>query len=161
MQESSQTKQILILMSIAYIFSIAVRLIWVYQFGGNDSFIWNDQLMINTNDGYFFAEKARDALSGTIGYAAASDHNGALGLVTALLVKVLPFSFETIILYMPAFLGSLLVVPLVLIGYILNRPYMGFIAALLGSIVWSYYNRTMTGYYDSDMMNIVWPMFVL
>ena len=60
--QSNETKQLFVLMTIAYIFSIAVRLIWVYQFGGNDSFMWNDQLMINTNDGYYYAEKARDIL---------------------------------------------------------------------------------------------------
>jgi len=159
--QSSETKQIFILMSIAYLFSIAVRLIWVYQFNSVDNFIWNDQLMINTNDGYLFAERARDIVNGTLSYVDAWDHNGATALVTAFLVKILPFSFETIILYMPAFLGSLLVVPLVLIGYSLKKTYLGFIAALLASIVWSYYNRTMTGYYDTDMLNIVMPMFVL
>ncbi len=161
MQLNGATRQIFILMTIAYFFSIAVRLIWVYQFHGDESFMWNGQLMINTNDGYFFAEKARDILNGTLSYTDSWDHNGALGIVTAFLVKILPFSFETTILYMPAFLGSLLVVPLVLIGYTLKRPYLGFIAAILASIVWSYYNRTMVGYYDSDMMNIVWPMLVL
>jgi dolichyl-diphosphooligosaccharide--protein glycosyltransferase/undecaprenyl-diphosphooligosaccharide--protein glycosyltransferase len=35
---------------------------------------------------------------------------------------------------------------------------MGFIAALIGSIAHSYYNRTMTGYYDTDMLNIVFPV---
>ena len=159
--QSSGTKQLFIFITIAYIFSIAIRLIWVYQFSGVDSFMWNDQIMINTNDGYVFAEKARDILNGTISYLDGIDGNGAVGFVTAILVKVLPFSFETIILYMPAFLGSLLVVPIVLIGYSLKKPYMGFLAGLFAGIVWSYYNRTMTGYYDSDMMNIVWPMFVL
>jgi len=123
--------------------------------------MWNGQLMINTNDGYYFAEKARDILNGTLSYKEGIDSNGALGLLTALLAKILPFSFETIILYMPAFLGSLLVVPLVLIGQSLKQSYLGFIAALLASIAWSYYNRTMTGYYDTDMLNIVLPMLVL
>jgi len=157
--QSSETKQILVLMTLAYIFSIAVRLIWVYQFNGYDNFMWNNQLMINTNDGYYFAESARDMLNGTTSFK--PDHNGALAIVTVFIAKLLPFSFETIILYMPAFLGSLLVVPISLIGYSIKRPYMGFVAALLGAVVWSYYNRTMAGYYDSDMLNIVGPMFVL
>jgi len=123
--------------------------------------MWNGQLMINTNDGYYFAERARDILNGTHSYSDAFDSFGIPALVTVLLAKVLPFSFETIILFMPAFLGSLLVVPLLLIGYSLKQPYLGFIAALLASITVSYYNRTMVGYYDSDMLNIVLPMFVL
>jgi dolichyl-diphosphooligosaccharide--protein glycosyltransferase/undecaprenyl-diphosphooligosaccharide--protein glycosyltransferase len=126
----------MILIFIAYTVSIAVRLIWVYQFGGNDSFIWEGQLMINTNDGYYFAESARDILNGTTAYT--PDINGALAIITVFFAKIFPFSFETIILYMPAFLGSLLVVPIVLIGHSLNRPYLGFIAGLFAAIVWSY-----------------------
>jgi len=123
--------------------------------------MWNDQLMINTNDGYYFAERARDILNGTHNYSDALDSTGIPAIVTVILAKILPFSFETIILFMPAFLGSLLVIPVVLIGYTLKQNYLGFIAALLASIVVSYYNRTMVGYYDSDMLNIVLPMFVL
>lgn len=157
----SENRVLFIYIFIAYVFSVAVRMIWVYQFNGVDNFMWNGQLMINTNDGYVFAEKARDILNGSIGYLEGVDGNGAVGFITALFVNILPFSFETIILYMPTFLGSLLVIPLVLLGYSLKQIHLGFIAALLGSIVWSYYNRTMTGYYDSDMLNIVMPMLVL
>ncbi len=33
----------------------------------------------------------------------------------------------------------------------MGHTILGFFAALIGSIAWSYYNRTMVGYYDSDM----------
>jgi dolichyl-diphosphooligosaccharide--protein glycosyltransferase/undecaprenyl-diphosphooligosaccharide--protein glycosyltransferase len=62
---------------------------------------------------------------------------------------------------MPAFFGSLVVVPIILIGHTLKQSKVGFIAALIGSVTWSYYNRTMIGYYDTDMLNIVFPMMVL
>ena len=48
-----------------------------------------------------------------------------------------------------------------LISYSIKRLDMGFIAALLASIAWSYYNRTMVGYYDTDMLTIVLPTFLL
>jgi dolichyl-diphosphooligosaccharide--protein glycosyltransferase/undecaprenyl-diphosphooligosaccharide--protein glycosyltransferase len=117
--------------------------------------------MINTNDGYWFAEGARDILSGTHQQYDLSPINNAVSVMTAFFAKILPISFETIILYMPTFLGSLLVVPVILIARIFKLTYVGFIAALLSGIVWSYYNRTMTGYYDTDMLNIVLPTFVL
>ncbi|WP_366216291.1 hypothetical protein [Candidatus Sulfuricurvum sp. RIFRC-1] len=41
--------------------------------------------------------------------------------MTALLARILPVSFETLILYMPSFLGSLIVIPLILIGRALNQ----------------------------------------
>ncbi len=48
-----------------------------------------------------------------------------------------------------------------LIARVLNMEYAGFIGALLGGITWSYYNRTMVGYYDTDMLTIVLPTLTL
>ena len=161
--ESSETpatvKRLLLFIAISYLFAVSIRLIWVFHFSGHEQFYWNSQLMINTNDGYYFAELARDMLAGKEVHWSA--HNGAVALPTVWLAQVMPVSFETILLYMPVFFGSLLVVPLVLIGQVLRQPVAGFIAALLGAVAWSYYNRTMAGYYDTDMLNIVLPMMVL
>jgi dolichyl-diphosphooligosaccharide--protein glycosyltransferase/undecaprenyl-diphosphooligosaccharide--protein glycosyltransferase len=135
-------------------------MIWVYQFGGVDSFMWNSELMINTNDGYYFAEGARDILANDYTDYRSPTHTFASQL-TAFLTNTLPFSLETVILYMPAYLSSLLIIPMIFIGRTLGNTYLGVISALIASVVWSYYNRTMTGYYDTDMLNIVFPMFIL
>ena len=58
------TNQMLGLMLLAYAFSFAIRLIWVWQFHGEANYMWNNELMINTNDGYFFAAGAQQALDG-------------------------------------------------------------------------------------------------
>ena len=158
---SQENKKVLFLITIAYLFSIAVRLIWVYQFHGYEPFMFNGQFMINTNDGYFFAEGARDLVAGFHQSGDLSPVDGATSQLTYALVKILPFSFESIVFYLPAFLGSLLVIPIILISYSIKRLDMGFIAALLASIAWSYYNRTMVGYYDTDMLTIVLPTFLL
>ena len=155
-------KKTMIYILLAFAFSIAIRLIWVNQFGGEEQFMFNDQLMINTNDGYFFAEGARDILAGvTQNTNDLSPINNAMSVFTAWIAKILPFSFETIILYMPAFFASLLVVPIILIAREFDKLEVGFIAALVGGIAWSYYNRTMVGYYDTDMLNIVFPTVLL
>lgn len=149
---------LLILITIAYLFSLSMRFIWVDQFSATPQFHWNNELMINTNDGYLFAEGARDLLEGTHQTHDVSVVDQPLAQLTAFLAKVFPVSFETLILYMPSFIGSLIVIPLILIGRALNQTTMGFIAALIGSVAHSYYNRTMTGYYDTDMLNIVFPV---
>jgi undecaprenyl-diphosphooligosaccharide--protein glycosyltransferase len=162
-KEDLELKSVLMLMAIAYLFSMMVRMIWIYQFHGTDSFYWLDQLMINTNDGYFFASGAQHALLGL------HEHNPRLpsmfehGAVffTVLFTKITPFSLETIILYMPALISSLVVVPIILIARLYGMSLWGFFAALLGSITWSYYNRTMVGYYDTDMFSAMAPMFIL
>ncbi|MFA6189501.1 MAG: STT3 domain-containing protein [Sulfuricurvum sp.] len=154
---STTTKTLFIFIFIAYLFSVAIRFIWVNEISSVPQFHWNNELMINNNDGYYFAQWAQYLLNDT----AVQQPDGMvtpLAYLTAALAKILPISFETLILYMPSFIGSLIVVPLILIGRALNQTTLGFIAALIGSIAHSYYNRTMTGYYDTDMLNIVFPV---
>jgi len=146
---------------LAFLFSFVVRLIWVYQFNDFESFKFAGQLMINTNDGYFWAEGARDLLNGFHQKFDLSPIHEATSQLTYVFAKILPASFETLILYMPAILGSLVVIPIILIAYNLGMLEVGFLAALLASIAVSYYNRTMIGYYDTDMLNIVFPTFLL
>jgi len=157
------TGQLIGLMALAYMFSFGLRLIWVWQFNETPSFMWDEQLMINTNDGYLFATLAREELLNTFGeHARLPDlFKHALVILTIILVKITPFSLETIILYLPAVISSIVVVPVILIANMYQKPIWGFFAALLGSVGWSYYNRTMIGYYDTDMFSAMAPMFIL
>ncbi len=159
--EINDGKKILSYIFIAYLFSLAVHLIWVYLFWGYEPFIWNGQFMINTNDGYYWAEGARDVIAGYHQENDLSPVESAPAILTAFFYKILPFSFETIIFYMSAFLSSLVVIPIILIGKSLKNIEFGFVAALLASIAWSYYNRTLVGYYDTDMLNILFPALLL
>ena len=152
-------------MLFAYIFSIACRYIWVYQFNGYAPFHWHGQLMINTNDGYYFATVVKHLLYGTnpdnqLLQTAIDTYPGTVYSVYYL-TKFLPFSLDTIILYMPAFVSSLIVIPIILIMRLYKLTFVGFLAALLASITWSFYNRTMTGYFDTDMFALVFPVFIL
>lgn len=151
---------IFILIVLSYFFSIICRLVWVYLAQNIPEFMWNNQIMINTNDGYAFAEGARDMIAGFHQPNDLSYYGVPLSTVTYLLDKILPFSFETIILYLSVFFSSLIVVPILLIGKELQCLKASFIAALSASIANSYYNRTMAGYYDTDMLTIVLPMFI-
>ena len=147
----------------AYLFSIAMRYIWVQWAGQHPEFFWNGQLMINTNDGYFFASGAQKELYGTLGHNPRVPGIFEFGVVylTYLAAKFLPFSLDTVILYMPSVVASLVVIPVILIGRLYRMTFPAFLAALLAAIVWSYYNRTMTGYYDTDMFSAMAPMFIV
>ncbi|SFV51029.1 Oligosaccharyltransferase PglB [hydrothermal vent metagenome] len=158
-------KEISLLMLVAYVFSFAVRLIWVWQVKDNPNFIWNGQIMINTNDGYFFASAVEYLLNGAHAdnpriHIAIESYPGFV-YISYLLAKYTPMSLETVILYLPAIISSLVVVPLILVGKLIKLPWVGFFAALLGSIAWSYYNRTMIGYYDTDMFSVLLQFTVL
>lgn len=159
---TKDTKVTLLYIALAFLFSVAIRMIWFYQFLDYNPFWFNGQFMINTNDGYYWAEGARDILNGFNHQEFdLSPVDSAASQVSAFFAYILPFSFESVILFMPIFLGSLIVIPIILIAKSIDNLEMGFIAALLASIAHSYYNRTMIGYYDTDMLNIVLPMFLL
>jgi len=161
----STNKKTALLILIAFAFSFAVRLIWVQQFSATEQFKFNGEFMINTNDGYFYAEGARDILAGITTKEQTNNDlspvESAASILTAWIAKIVPVSFETVLFYMPAFFSSLIVIPIILIAREFNRLDVGFIAALVGSIAWSYYNRTMVGYYDTDLLNIVFPTVLL
>ena len=165
MLENLKKYDLYLYMLFAYLFSIACRYIWVYQFSGYDSFYWNDQLMINTNDGYFFATAVKDLLSGSnpdnqLLSVALDTYPGTIYSIYYA-AKILPFSLDTIILYAPSVVSSLIVIPIILIGRAYKLTFVGFLAALLASITWSFYNRTMVGYFDTDMYALVFPVFIL
>ncbi len=160
-QNTKDIRLTILYIIIAFTFSVAIRLIWAIQFGDYEAFKFNGQFMINTNDGYYWAEGARDLVSGISQLNDLSPIDTSPAQLTAVFATILPFSFETLILYMPVFLSSLIVIPMILIARSLDNLEMGLIASLLASITWSYYNRTMIGYFDTDMLNIVLPMFLL
>ncbi len=150
----------LFLVGVAFIFSFAMRLIWVYQFNGYEPYMFNGQFMISTNDGYLYAEIARDIIAGNeLHYR--DETALAISYMTVFCTQILNVPFESAIFYMSALFGSLIVVPLVLIGKALEKVEVGFIAALIASITLSYYNRTMVGYFDTDMLNIVLPTLLM
>jgi len=165
MIENLKKYDVYVYMLFAYLFSLACRYIWVYQFSGYEPFYWHGELMINTNDGYFFATVVKDLLSGSnpdnqLLQTAIDTYPGTVYSVYYL-AKFLPFSLDTVILYIPAFVSSLIVIPIILIMRLYNLTVVGFLAALLASITWSFYNRTMIGYFDTDMYALVFPVFIL
>jgi len=128
----SDNKKTVFYILIAFTFSIAVRLIWVYQFQGMEQFKFNNQFMINTNDGYYYAEGARDIVAGiTEKSNDLSPFESAGSILTAMIAKILPFSFESVIFYMPAFFASLLVIPIILIGKSIGKLEVGHLFGLL------------------------------
>jgi len=147
---------VVFLILVAYLFSVGIRMYWPIHFSDTLSMYYNNQLMINTNDGYFFASGAKDIIDGIIpnDRVRLSASTKGLSEITALLAQLLPYSLDTIVLYMPAFISSLVVIPIILVARLMGHTFLGFFAALIGGITWSYYNRTMVGYYDSDMFAI-------
>ena len=144
---------------IAYVWSVGIRFVYIGVVDKIKFFYWHGQLMINNPDGYYYAQGARDILEKKIGYL--SPVHTLISELTAFFASFLHLPLDTVILYIPGFLGSLVVIPVVLIGRALGSSFVGFLAALLSGIAWSYYNRTMFGYYDTDMLVITLPTFAV
>ncbi len=160
--ENNCNKLTILYIIIAYLFSIAVRYIYIQKVGSIPAFLWQHHLMINNNDGYYWAEGARDILAGFHQKNDLSPVGAPAALFTAYIAKMLPFvPFDVLIEFLPGFIGSLIVIPVILIGKRLGSSWLGFLASLLSGIAWSYYNRTMFGYYDTDMLIIVLPTFAV
>ena len=146
---------------VAVFFSVICRLYWVFWASEYPVFFWNNELMISTNDGYAFAEGARDMLAGFHQENDLSYYGYPLSTLTYWIVKFLGVKLETAMIYMSVFFSSLVAVPVILIANEYKLKMAGFIAALLAVIANSYYNRTMAGYYDTDMLIIPLSVFVV
>ena len=154
------TKKIYLYILFAYIFSIAFHLFWLTFAYKNPEFLWHGQVMINNPDGYYFASDAQKILYNMHKYNPRLmnpySYGMGLGVISAYIVKFLPFfSLDTVILYLSAVISSLIVIPIILIGKIYKNLEWGFLSALLASIGWSFYNRTLIGYYDTDMFSVL------
>ena len=157
----SRYKSLYLAFLLCYAFSVLCRLYWVWWASEYESFKFNNELMIISNDGYVFAEGARDKIAGFHQPNDLSFIDNPLSLLTYFVFKLTPFSFESIILYMSVFVSSLVVLPLLLISRLYGNLKAGVLAALLASIANSYYNRTMAGYFDTDMLVITLPMLII
>ncbi|EAI9011696.1 peptide-binding protein [Campylobacter coli] len=146
---------------LAYVFSVLCRFYWIFWASEFNEYFFNNELMIISNDGYAFAEGARDMIAGFHQPNDLSYYGSSLSTLTYWFYKITPFSLESIFIYISTFLSSLVVIPLILIANEYKCPLMGFVAALLASIANSYYNRTMSGYYDTDMLVIVLAMMIV
>ncbi|BCD67752.1 STT3 domain-containing protein [Nitratiruptor sp. YY09-18] len=150
---------LIVAMIVATLFSIWFRQIYLDVMPQFMDITYHGKFYIlNNNDGYYWAEGARDILAGHHEPNDLSPVNYAASKLTAIIAQITGANFDNLIFFLPGILGSLLTIPLILIGYELGNTFMGFLAALLAPITWSYYHRTMYGYYDTDMLVIVLPL---
>lgn len=154
--------------SAAFAILFAMRLYWLF-FAQSIPFYQLDGIpMLNNNDGYYYAEGARDIIAGFHQESDLSPVAAPLSLLTAWIARLLPFSLDWVTLFMPAVFGSLVAFPLyfLFVDFVHNAhsrlvAFCGFFGALFGGSAVSYYNRTMMGYYDTDMLLLVLPLCML
>jgi hypothetical protein len=168
----------LLFILLAYSLSVWIRYTWidfaeaqyVTKDGGTEFFrpqmVRNGVALPNTHDSFYFGTIIQKALHDRHqdNHLIPSVYeNGAITYFPYLLLKTFPNSFtiEELLLKFPVWVAGLVCIPLVLIGRFYGSSLWGFFAACLAGVAHSYYNRTLAGYYDTDMLAITVPAFAL
>ncbi len=154
------------LIFLAWLVGAAARYRWLHFANGIDAFKWNGVPLTNTNDTYLFASIIQKAHLGTLQEIPDCPSVMAHGMITVLpwlLLKVLPagITLDHLMAWLPVFLGGLIAVPVVLIGRLYGSTVWGFCAALIAGVSNSYLNRTIAGYYDTDIFAVTIPALAL
>ena len=160
----------------AYGLSVHVRYTWIdfaeahYVTEAGEKEFFRPQMvrdgiaLPNTHDSFYFGSILQKAL-----YQKHQDNhlipsvytNGMITYLPYLLLKVFPdkWTIEELLLKIPVWVAGLVCIPIVLIGRLYGSSLWGFFAACLAGVAHSYYNRTLAGYYDTDMFSITVPAF--
>ena len=86
------------------------------------------------------------------------------GMITMLHVatpSLSDLSIEMLLLWIPVYVAGFVCLALVLIGRLYGSHAWGFLGCMYLLATHSYYNRTLAGYYDTDMFSITIPAFAL
>ncbi len=143
----------------AYLFAVGIRLILWYQHADIDAYwLHGAPLPIYSPDAGLYGYYAKQLLAGA-SYPLVSEYMP--GRLVYFFVSVFGFHIDWVMFMLPAFLSSLIVIPMVLIGYALTLPKVGFYAALIGGIGINFYTRSHLGYMDTDTLNLFFPYLAI
>lgn len=159
-----------------FLVGVGIRFYYLFALNAYPQYFYNGAPLLNTHDGYFYAQGAKELLNLYQEYihnstwnlwqhtkdifeipnspALSKSANEILSKLTALLALCSPLSLEQIFFFLPAVFGSLIVFPIMA----LTRHFGAIpcaLSGLLSAISVGYYNRTLLGYYDTDMLVIV------
>lgn len=140
----------------AYLFSIAIRLFLYFQVSDIENYFYNDHIIpLWTTDSGLYGYYAKQLLGG-VSYPLVSEY--IPGYLLYWLVSITGLDIDTVLFFSPAFLASLIVVPIILLAHHYRLSVLGLYAAVIGSVMTSYYYRTHLGYYDTDILNAFFPL---
>ena len=167
----------ILLIAIAYYLSFWIRLEWIdfaqanYENEKGEIVYFHPEMvkdgvaLPNTHDSFYFGSILQKAHLGMH-----ENNNLIPSVLTSGMITMLPYwllqiypdlSIEMLLLWIPVYVAGFVCIPLVLIGRLYGSHAWGFLAACLAGVTHSYYNRTLAGYYDTDMFSITIPAFAL
>ncbi len=158
---------VVLLILTAYALSVHVRMSWIEMAmsEGRESMRWEGHPTPNTHDSFYFAailQKAHLGMHKENDMVPSVVQNGMVTMLSYGLLKVFPsLSIEELLLWVPVYASGLVCVPVVLIGRLYGSVVWGFFAACIAGVAHSYFNRTLAGYYDTDVFSVSAAAFAL
>jgi asparagine N-glycosylation enzyme membrane subunit Stt3 len=158
--ERLSTKNIILLTILAYTVAVLLKVVLYYlQVSGHDEFMHNgNPIAIWTPDSGLYGFYAQELLRG-VNYPLVAEYMP--GYLLYWVHKVSGISIEAIIYWLPAFLTSLVVFPLMFAGWASRLVWVFFFASIVTVSSLGYYERTYLGYYDPDNLNLFFMLAVL
>ncbi len=146
-------KKIFGYITIAYLFSVALRFLLYFLAKSNPEFLYHSHIIpLWTADAGLYGHYAKELL---LGHSVPMNNETMAGYLIYWIVKITHLNIDTVMFVLPAFLASLIVVPIILTMAEFGMAKVGFLASLAGAIGMNYYFRTHMGYTDTDMLNFV------
>ena len=142
------------LLTLGTLLSVILGYYGYYFFDGN--------ILLTTNDAYHFATATKDLINGNLDnafYPIASLEMPSI--LSAMFYYLLPFSIDDLFFFLPIILSSFVAIPMYLFAKDMTNKYYAFFAATLTPISIGYSNRTIGGYYDTDMLVLFFPLLGL
>lgn len=146
--------------AIAIFISIYAREAFVYYSSAFTYYFFDGNRLLTTNDAYHFATATKDLINGNINdafYPIATLEMSSI--LSAAFYYLLPFSIDDLFFFLPIMLSSLVAIPVYLLAKDMTNKYFALFAAILTPLSIGYSNRTIGGYYDTDMLVLFFPLF--
>ena len=167
----------ILLIAVAYYLSFWVRLEWIdfaqahYENDKGEIVYFHPEMvkdgvaLPNTHDSFYFGsilQKAHLVMHQNNNLIPSALTSGMITMLPYWVLQLFPdLTIEILLLWIPVYVAGIVCIPLVLIGRLYGSHAWGFLAACLAGVTHSYYNRTLAGYYDTDMFSITVPAFAL
>ncbi|MFP4332873.1 MAG: STT3 domain-containing protein [Campylobacterales bacterium] len=159
-QDRIPTRYVVLLALAAFAISLTLKLMMYYlQVAGNEEYIYNgNPVAIWTPDAGLYGFYAQEILRG-VNYPFVAEYMP--GYLLSWIHTLTGFSIEAILYWLPAFLTSFIVFPMMFMGWA-SRLVWGFLfASIITVSSLGYYERTFLGYYDPDNLNLFFMLAIL
>lgn len=145
---------------IAIFISIYAREAFVYYSSAFSYYFFDGNRLLTTNDAYHFATATKDLINGNIDNAFYPIATFEMpSILSAIFYYILPFSIDDLFFFLPIILSSFVAIPVYLLAKDMTNKYFALFAAILTPLSIGYSNRTIGGYYDTDMLMLFFPLF--